>query len=100
MEDGYYVNDQELAVNDSLHLDLSEDEVDSTLPPPGVTDETLIIDETIFFEEWEDFDDDEDTCDELDEEMIFEDGILDDSFVDPEWNDPEASKISSTSSPT
>ena len=46
------------------------------------------------------FDDEEDTCDELDEEMIFEDGILDDSFVDPEWNDPEASKISSTSSPT
>ena len=47
MEDGYFVNDQELAVNDSLHLELSEDEVDSTLPPPGVTDETLIIDETI-----------------------------------------------------
>ena len=70
MEDGYYVNDQELAVNDSLHLDLSEDEVDSTLPPPGVTEETLIIDETILFEGWEDFDDEEDTCDEVDEKMI------------------------------
>ena len=40
-------------------------------------------------EECEDFDDEEDTCDELDEDMIFEDGILDDSFVDADWNDPE-----------
>ena len=100
MEDGYYVNDQELAVNDSLHLELIEDEVDPTLPPPGVTQEALIIDETILFEHCEDFDDEENTCDELDEDMIFEDGILDDSFVDPEWNDPEASKISSTSTLT
>ena len=44
MEDGYFVNDKELAVNDSLPLELSEDEVDSTLPPPGVTEETLLID--------------------------------------------------------
>ena len=100
MQDRYFVNDQELAVNDSLHLELSEDKVDPTLSPPGVTEETLIIDETIIFEECKDIDDEEDTCDELDEDMIFEDGILDDSFLDPEWNDPEASKISSTSSPT
>ena len=100
MEDGYFVNDQDLAGNDSLHQELSDEEVDPTLPPPGVTKETLIIDEMILFEECKDFDDEEDTCDELDEDMIFEDGILDDSFVDPDWNDPEASKISSTSSPT
>ena len=84
----------------SFHLELSEDEVDQTLPPPVVTEETLIIDETVLFEECKDFDDEEDTCDELDADMIFEDGILDDSFVDVDWNDPEASKISSTLSPT
>ena len=54
--------DQELAVNDSLHLELSEEEVESTMPPPGVTGDTLIIDETILFEECEDYGDEEDAC--------------------------------------
>ena len=76
MEDGYFVNDQDLAGNDSLHQELSEDEVDQTLLSPVVTEETLIIDETVLFEECENFDDEEDTCDEPDEDMIFEDGIL------------------------
>ena len=84
----------------SFHLELSEDEVDQTLLPPVVTEETLIIDETVLFEGCENFYDEEDTCDELDEDMILDDCSLDDSFVDPDWNDPGASKISSTSSPT
>ena len=61
MEDRYFINDQELAVNNYIHLELSEDEVDPTQPPPGVNEATLIIDEKILFEECKDFDDEEDT---------------------------------------